>query len=307
MNTTAITSAIRSRSSVPALGRVRDFVEMTKPRLSSMVLVTVAVAMLVCETGTVTLSMLTLVVISTGLVAASACVWNQVAERDIDRFMNRTADRPLPAGRVGVTEASWFALVTLTIGSLGLAFLGGVWTAVLGASTWLIYVAIYTPMKRFSAWNTFFGAIAGAMPVLIGWSATASPLDRSSWLKALAIFSVVFIWQFPHFMAIAWKYRDEYAAASLRMASVVEPTGRLSGAIALMGAFALIPVGASLAFVGEFVPLYLVLTTLLGLWQFSVAARFARSRDGLTARGLLRTSLVYLPLLMLCATLIPVM
>ena len=121
------------------------------------------------------------------------------------------------------------------------------------------------------------------------------------------IFSVVFVWQFPHFMAIAWKYRDEYSAASLRMASVTEPTGRLSGWIAMAGAITLIPVGALLAFVGDFAPVYLVLATALGCWQLVVAWKFATRRDAAAAKMLLRASLVYLPLLLLCATLLPIM
>ncbi|MEM8679135.1 MAG: heme o synthase [Planctomycetota bacterium] len=307
MNTTAIAAAIRARSTTPSVARLRDFVELTKPRLSFMVLITVAVAMLVCDAGSVSLLTLAAVVGSTGLVAASACVWNQIAERRIDAKMGRTADRPLPAGRVSVTEASCFSIVSLVLGCGGLTVSGGIWSAGLGLLTWLIYVVIYTPMKQRSAWNTFYGAIAGALPVLIGWSATAAPLDSISLAKGMAIFTVVFLWQFPHFMAIAWKYRDDYANASLRMASVVEPTGRLSGRIAIVAAAALLPVTASLAFVGSFTPLYLGLVTFLGVWQLSLAVRFARARTAHSARVLLRASLVYLPLLLLCITCIPIL
>ena len=165
MNTTAIAASLRARSAALPRSRVRDFIELTKPRLSLMVLVTVAVAMLVCDAG-VSIATLLFVVASTGLVAASASVSNQIAERDVDRLMQRTNDRPIPDGRVSVGDASFFAMATLAIGCVGLVLSGGGWTCAMGLATWFMYVAIYTPMKRRSAWNTFFGAIAGAFPVL---------------------------------------------------------------------------------------------------------------------------------------------
>ena len=307
MNTAAVAAAIRSSTSAPTWARVRDFVELTKPRLSLMVLVTVAVTMLVCDADAVNLGPIAWVLVSTGLVAASACVWNQVAERHIDSLMVRTSDRPLPAGRVGPGEATTFAALMLVLGCGGLLLVGGIWSAALGLVTWLIYVLIYTPMKQRSAWNTFFGAIAGATPVLIGWSATATPLAPASGLKALILFSIVFAWQFPHFMAIAWRYREDYAAASIRMASVVDSQGWLAGAVAVLGAAALLPVASALAWLSPRAPVYLAVTLLLSLWFLWVTCRFAVRRDDRSARSLLRASLVYLPLVLLSATLLPLM
>lgn len=284
------TSTLVYAERTTAVSRLRDYIDLTRPRISALVLVTVTVGAVAGGWGFPRPLLLAQVLAATALVAASAGAANQWLERACDGLMPRTADRPLPSGRMSGTEALAFALITGMGGVVWLALAVGVLTAALGLATWLLYVGVYTPLKSRSAANTAVGAVAGALPILMGWTAAGGRLD----LEAATLFGIVYLWQFPHFMAIAWLYREQYARAGLKMLSVVDPSGRRAGRQAVVSAAALLAVSLLPAlWHGD--QLYLVGALLLGVAQIVVAVAFSRRLDESSARGLLRASLVYLP------------
>ncbi|HZN34915.1 MAG TPA: heme o synthase [Pirellulaceae bacterium] len=285
------------------LAKALDYLELTKPKIAVLELVVVLAAGFVATWGQPHPALLLHVMVGTLLIAASASAANQWLERYRDGRMARTASRPLPAGRLSAGEALAFAAVTLLAGSLYLsAFVN---SASLGWAllTWVVYVLAYTPLKTVSPANTAVGAVAGALPVLIGWSATGAAIDA----RAVALALVLFLWQFPHFMAIAWLYRRDYGAAGYQMLTVVDPTGRRAGAQAVLAALALVPVSLvpvlSAAGVGS--ALYAAGAILLGGGQLVAAGLFARRPDEFSARLLLRASLAYLPTLLVTLALAP--
>jgi protoheme IX farnesyltransferase len=281
-------------SRVHVLARLADFVELTKPRIASLVLVAVAASAALAAREPMDMWRLVHTLLGTALIAASASALNQWLERRQDARMTRTADRPLPAGRISSGEALSFGGAALVSGLIYLAAAVGLLTAGLGLVTWLLYVAVYTPLKRRTWLNTVVGAVAGAMPVLMG----AAAMDGLGTL-ALALFLVVYLWQFPHFMAIAWIYRRQYAAAGFRMLSVIDPTGRRAGRQAVAAGLLLVPVSlvpfTACPLNGSLAPAVVA----LGVAQALCAAAFLRRRDDVSARWLLRASLVYLPAVLL--------
>lgn len=281
--------------------RVVDFVELTKPRIAVMELVTVTVAAFVARWHAWDVVSLLHTLLGTTLVAGSASALNQCLEIELDRRMPRTAERPLPAGRISLAEATWFGVVTGLAGVAYLAWFVNATVAALGLLSWVIYVVIYTPLKTRTPLNTFIGAIAGALPVLMGWFAAGG-----TWgLAALVLFMIVFLWQFPHFMAIAWLYRHQYATANMQMLPVVDPTGQRAGRQAVSGAMALVPVSLLPAVLQCAGPTYLAIAFVLGVAQLAAALWFYRARHELSARYLLRASLIYLPVLLLALMLGP--
>lgn len=282
-------SYVARRSSV--LSRVADYVELTKPRISILVLVTVAISAFVARWGVLDGVLLAHALLGTTLVAASASALNQWLERRTDALMPRTIDRPLPAGRLSSGEVLVFGVATIVLGVIYLAWLVNVNTALLGLATWGLYVWAYTPLKCRTTANTTIGAVAGALPVLMGFAAAGAPLG----LEAATLFLIVYLWQFPHFMAIAWLYREDYAKAGLQMLTVVDPTGRRAGAQALLGALALLPVSVLPTALHVGGSVYFWGALLMGLGQLALAAVFFRRLDEISARRLLRASLVYLP------------
>ena len=290
MSTTTI--AIDRRSSASA--RVVDYIELTKPKISALVLVTVAVAAFVADWGPPGGWLLVHTLLGTALVAASASALNQWLERDTDARMARTENRPLPAGRLTGSQVVAFGMIAITAGTVYLAACVGLVTAALGLLTWTLYVWVYTPLKRRTASNTAVGAAAGAMPVLMGWSAVGAPLDLRAW----ALFMIVFLWQFPHFMAIAWIYRRDYSSAGLKMLSTVDPSGHRAGAQAMIAALVLIPVSL-VPCLSQPAGMFLVAWAIaLGLAQLLCAVCFFVQKSEPAARRLLLASLVYLPAMM---------
>jgi protoheme IX farnesyltransferase len=290
MSTTTL--AIERRSSASA--RLADYLELTKPKISALVLVTVAVAAFVADWGPPAGWLLVHTLLGTALVAASASALNQWLERDTDARMARTENRPLPSGRLTASQVVAFGTITITAGTVYLATCVGLVTAALGLLTWALYVWVYTPLKRRTSANTAVGAVAGAMPVLMGWSAVGAPLDLRAWALAL----IVFLWQFPHFMAIAWIYRRDYSSAGLKMLSTVDPSGHRVGAQAMMAALVLVPVSL-VPCLSQPAGMFLVVwATGLGLAQLLCAASFFVQRSEPAARRLLLASLVYLPVMM---------
>jgi protoheme IX farnesyltransferase len=282
--------------------RLSAYLTLTKPRIGTMVLFTVAVGFLLGNRSAVALPTFWLALLGTGLVAGGASAWNQVLERDRDGRMRRTATRPIPSGRVSVAEAAIFAtaltalgLVILTIGTRPVA-------AAVALATFVLYVAVYTPLKSITTLNTAIGAVPGALPPVIGWAAATGDLGIEAW----ALFLIVFLWQFPHFLAIAWIYRDDYARAGYKMLPAVDPEGAITGRQAAGYALALLPAGLLPAVLGLAGPLYFAGAFVLGLFYLARAVGFWSRLSEHSARRLLYASFVYLPAILLLLLLIPV-
>jgi protoheme IX farnesyltransferase len=282
-----------------------DVLELTKPRIALMALIAVVVSGIVARWGQPDVWLMLHAVIGIALVAASASASNQWLERELDLAMPRTADRPLPSGRLTATFVAVFSIITAVAGLCYLIRFTDPITALLGAVTWLMYVVIYTPLKTKTWMNTGVGAVAGAMPVALGWHAVGGAWDA----RMAAMFCLLFLWQFPHFMAIAWLYRDDYAQAGMKMLTVVDPTGQRAGVQAVLAAAALIPVSLFpvLYYPGLGSLIYLAAALLLGLGQLALSIHFFRSRTERSARKLLRASLVYLPATLLLLVLLLVL
>jgi heme o synthase len=293
------------RRGLRRLAWVADYAALTKPRITAMVLIVVAVAAFVGGSGDCTGWTLVHALLGTLLVAASASATNQWLERRCDGMMERTANRPLPAGRLNSLQVMVFSLATLAAGTLYLLALVNAPAAFWALATWMLYVLIYTPMKPRTAQNTAVGAVSGALPVFIGWSTSGGEWNVTVQPGGVALFLILFLWQFPHFMAIAWIYRHQYARAGLRMMTVVEPTGRWAGWHAVAAAGLLLPVSWFPAYTATWQEsmLYLTVASALGLAQLHLAVRFLRVRNDRTARALLRITLLYLPLLLIALVL----
>ena len=274
---------------------VTDAARLVRPRIAVMVLVTVAAAAWLTAGRPGNPAGMAWLLVGTLLVAASSSIANQILERRTDRLMRRTADRPLAAGRITPATGWVLAGVTLTAGGLVCGWSAGVPAAAAAVATWLLYVVIYTPLKRVSPLNTAVGAVAGALPVAIGWLAADGPArwaagDTRSALAVAALGTVLYLWQFPHFMAIAWLYRSQYAAAGARMLTVVDPSGLRAAGQAMAAALALLPAGLVLAVPSGSIRMFLA-AALAGTVYLLATLQFAIRRDDGSARFLLLTSL----------------
>jgi heme o synthase len=234
-------------------------------------------------------------------ISCGASVLNQVIERKTDARMLRTAQRPLAAGRFSQIQGLLLGLACFAAGAVVLAWFTNPITVLLTLLTGFTYVAVYTPLKRFTTLATFIGAFPGAMPPLLGWTAVRGVIE---W-PAVALFAILFVWQFPHFMAIAWLYRDDYAKAGIRMLPVVQPDGWSTALEALIYAILMIPVSAVPFYLHLAGPIYLAVAGVLGLGYLAYTIRFTRitrARNTAESRGyardLLRASVIYLPLLL---------
>jgi protoheme IX farnesyltransferase len=290
-----------TRSHPLSVARLLDYLELTKPKIAVLELLTVLAAGCLASWSTANLATLLHAMLGTALVAGSASACNQWLERKLDALMPRTAERPLPAGRLSSAEVAWFAVITGAAGVLYLAAAVNLLTAMLGLVSWVMYVCVYTPLKPRSTMNTLVGAVAGGLPILMGWAAVEGRFGAA----ALALFLIVFLWQFPHFMAIAWLYRRQYEAAGMKMLTVVDPSGQLAGLQAVCSAMLLIPVSLLPSVVDFAGTAYFMTALALGTAQLLCAIVFCWRRNETTARVLLRASLVYLPVLMLVMILGP--
>jgi heme o synthase len=272
--------------------RLADYVALAKPRLNGLVVASSAAGYYLGAPSAVDLSAMATAVAGTALVAGGAAVLNQVYERDTDALMRRTRLRPLPDGRVAAGEAAIYGIALATSGVALLAMRANVTSALLALVTLVIYLALYTPLKRRSAIATLVGAVPGALPPLIGWTASHGTVSAGG----ASLFAIVFLWQIPHFMAIAWLYRDDYGKAGFPMLPVVEPEGRRTGFQALVYALTLVPVSLAPALVGVTTTAYGLAALLLSIGLLALAARFAASRTDREARWLFFASIIYLPL-----------
>jgi protoheme IX farnesyltransferase len=276
-------------------------VALTKPRLVFLVLLTVAIGFLLGARRSAHPAALLLTVLGTGFVAGGASTWNQHLERVRDARMKRTLRRPLPSGLVSPAEAATFGTMLSLIGTLVLALGTHPMAALVALVTFLLYVAVYTPLKPVTTLNTAIGAVPGALPPVIGWVAATGRFGIEAW----ALFLIVFLWQFPHFLAIAWIYRDDYARAGHKMLPCVDPQGAITGRQAAGHALALIPAGLLPTMVGLAGPLYFLGALALGLFYLGSAVRFWTDVTDATARRMLRASFLYLPAILLLLLLNP--
>jgi heme o synthase len=274
-----------------ARGRLAAYVALTKPRLTVLAVVTVATGFVLGARGASHPSTLLLTVAGAWLVAGGASAWNQYLERSSDLRMKRTAGRPLPSGRLSPAEAALFGAALGVAGTATLALGVNGLSAAVAAATFLLYVFVYTPLKPRTTLNTAVGAIPGALPPVIGWAAATGRLGVEAW----ALFLIVFLWQFPHFLAIAWLYRDDYARGGHRMLPAVDPAGTLTGRQASVYALALVPAALLPTTIGLAGPAYFAGALVLGLFYLAQAVRFWSDISEASARRLLRASFVYLP------------
>ena len=275
----------------PAL--LSDYVALTKPRLNVLVVATSAAGYYLGATGRPVLLPMAVAVCGTALVAGGAAVLNQVYERDTDALMRRTRLRPLPDGRVTPSDASAFGFALSAIGLVLLAARANLVAAALALATLIIYLAVYTPMKRRTSLATLVGAVPGALPPLIGWTASHGSVSAGG----AALFAIVFLWQIPHFMAIAWLYRDDYGKAGFPMLPVIEPEGRRAARQAVVYSIALLPATLVPALVGVSGAVYAGIAVLLSVALLALAIGFAAARSDRSARALFFGSIAYLPLL----------
>ena len=273
--------------------RLADFLALTKPRLNSLVVLTAGVGFFLGTTGPFDFVTGLYAILGSGLVAGGAAALNQISERDIDAIMERTRRRPLPAGRVQPGEARVFATVISLLG-LGVLALGTNQMAMLVALATLVsYVAVYTPLKRRTAWATVVGAVPGALPVVIGWAAARGTLGVEAWV----LFGIVFFWQLPHFHALAWMYREDFRRAKLPLVAAVDSDGRRTARQALVYAVALLPVSLAPSLIGLTGRAYAGAACGFGAAFVILAWRFAERQSAERARSLFLGSLIYLPLL----------
>lgn len=269
-----------------------DYVALTKPRLNGLVVATSAAGYYLGSAQAPALVPVGQTVIGTALVAAGSAVLNQVLERDTDALMVRTRQRPLPDGRVPALDALVFGIILSAMGVVMLALTTNALAASLALITLVVYVVVYTPMKKRSDLATIVGAVPGALPPLIGWAAGHGSLSLGGW----ALFAIVFLWQIPHFMAIAWLYRDDYGRAGFPMLPVIDPAGRIAGRQALLYSGALLPVSLIPPVLSMTSTTYFWLALALGAAMIALAWRFSARPTESTARALFFGSIIYLPL-----------
>jgi protoheme IX farnesyltransferase len=275
-------------------GWVAVYSDLFKARLTLLVLLTTAMGFYLGSRGSVDFVLLTHTILGTALVACGASAFNQLWEREHDGRMHRTQNRPLPSGRMRPGTVLVVGLVTAAAGLGYLVLAVNLATSVLGAISLAIYVFVYTPLKRVTWLNTSVGAIPGGLPPLMGWTAAQGQLSREGW----ALFGILALWQIPHFLAIAWIYREEYARAGFKMLPVVDPEGERTGRQAVAHTFALLVVSLC-PFVTRLAgPAYLAGALVLGLGFLWYAVQFSRNLTNARARQLFYFSLLYLPLLL---------
>jgi len=273
---------------------VKDYIELTKPRITWLILMSTGIGYYFGHTaGGWSFWSIWNTLIGTGLIASGTAALNQWYEREADRHMRRTQSRPLPSGRLRPPQAFWFAVTLAVLGALELGFLVNWLSSVLGVLTLVLYLCLYTPLKQKTWWSTTIGAIPGAMPPLIGFAAAAGHLTPAAW----ALYAILLIWQFPHFYAIAWMYREDYSRAGIQMLPVVEPDGASTSRQILIYSVLLIPVSLVPGWLGMTGALYSVGALAMGLLFLYSGIRVSLDRTKVRARKVLLASVVYLPVL----------
>jgi protoheme IX farnesyltransferase len=297
MKTAAISihSSTAAEAVVPATVKTRAgaYLELTKPRITFLIALTSAAGFCLGSRGAVNYVQFVHAIIGIALLSSGIATLNQFMERDLDALMRRTADRPLPSGRLFPFEALWFGVTLTLMAEAYLALFVNVLTALLGLTVIAGYLFVYTPLKTRTSLSTALGAFPGAMPPLMGWTAARGEIDVAAWV----LFAILFLWQFPHFLAIAWMYREDYGRAGIRMLPVVEPDGRVTGQQIIAYSLMLLPVSLLPAVLGLSGKVYLVSALVLGILFVVCSVRAALSKSNQHARQLLLASVLYLPIL----------
>ncbi len=278
----------------PPSGFVRDLIELVKARLTLLVLLTTAVGFYLGVEGPMNFTALLHTVLGTAAAAAGAAALNQWWEHKLDAMMQRTQFRPVPAGRMRPIEALVIGGTLSIFGVTYLALVCNALSAALAAITIIVYIFAYTPLKTVSTFNTALGAVPGALPPMIGWAAARGTLNAGAWM----LFAILFFWQLPHFFAIAWMYRDDYARAGFQMVSTDDRTGERSASQSVFFCMLLLIIAGLPAYLGIATVFYLLAELLLGGVFVGMAMRFLKTRARADARRLFITSIVYLPLLL---------
>jgi protoheme IX farnesyltransferase len=273
--------------------RASDYVALAKPRLNVLVVASALAGYAMAGGDSARIGLVLAVLAGTGLVAGGASAFNQIIERETDGLMRRTRLRPLPDRRVTMLEASGVAIALTAAGLAILALGANLLSAGVAFTTLVTYAVVYTPMKPRTSFATVIGAIPGALPPLVGWAAAQETLTIGAWV----LFGIVFLWQLPHFLAIAWIYRDDYARAGFPMLPVIEPDGRSTARQSVVYAAALLPLSLAPTLLEMAGRVYFAGALVLTLLFVGLALRFARTRSVPDARRLFFGSIIYLPLL----------
>ena len=276
---------------------MRDYIELTKPRITWLILMSTGVGYFFGLPShawrEINWLLLLHTILGTGLIASGTAALNQWYERAADLKMHRTAGRPLPSGRLMAGRALAFGIALSVAGFLELWLGVNLLSGLIGAFTLASYLFLYTPMKQRTWWSTTVGAIPGAMPPMIGYAAAAGAITRESWV----LFAILFLWQFPHFYSIAWMYKEDYARAGIKMLPVVDPDCRSTARQIVLYGIALIPVSLVPGMLGMTGRIYFIGALILGLVYLYSGVRVALERTLLRARAVLLTSVLYLPLI----------
>ncbi|MEI8382299.1 MAG: heme o synthase [Planctomycetota bacterium] len=278
--------------------RVADYIEIAKLRISLMVLMTVSVGYFLALRGPASYLTLLNAWIGVSLAAIGASAINQWIERETDGRMRRTRNRPLPMKRLAPAEVLIFGFVSAAVGVIYMLLTVNPLTAAMTGLTFVLYAGVYTPLKRVTSLCTAVGAIPGALPPVLGWLSAGGELD---WM-AFALFGVLFLWQFPHFLAIAWLYKEDYCAAGLRMLPAGKSMPHVTGLLAVVYALGLIPVSLLPAYFGAAGMVYSIIAIGLGAAYLAASIGFAWEESRTSARRVIWTSLVYLPVLLMVLT-----
>ncbi len=273
--------------------RIAAYVDLTKPRITFLIVLTAAAGFALASPGRIDYAAMMSAMLGIALLSSGIATLNQYMERDLDGLMRRTANRPLPSGKLMPWEALAFGAGLTVLAEIYLAFLVNPLSALLGLTVISGYLFAYTPLKTRTTLSTFVGAFPGAVPPLIGWTSARGTIDIDAWV----LFAILFLWQFPHFLAIAVMYREDYGRAGILMLPVVEPDGRVTAQQIVLYTAMLLPVSLLPTLLGTAGKIYLAGAAVLGLafLYFSLRAAFSKSRQ--TARQLLLASVIYLPLL----------
>jgi protoheme IX farnesyltransferase len=281
---------------IPAarVSRAVSYLALTKPDVSFLVVLTTLAGFYLGSRGPVDWLRMVQTVVGTTLVAAGTSALNHYIERASDSFMRRTAGRPLPSGQLRPIEALLFGGSLVVAGTVYLAFTAGVLASFLAVFTCASYLGIYTPLKKRTTLATAIGAIPGAMPPLIGWVAAGGSLNLGAWV----VFAIMCLWQFPHFFAIAWMYREDYSRAGIKMLPVVDPTGRATFRQIIGAAILLVPVSAVPVFMGIAGVRYFFGAVVLNLLLIQLCLWASASRTNVRAKWLMHATVLHLPLLL---------
>jgi protoheme IX farnesyltransferase len=276
-----------------AAGKLASYLDLTKPRITMLVTATAAAGYCLGSVGSIDYFRFFHTALGIALLSSGLATLNQYIERDLDRLMHRTEARPLPSGKLQPRQALRFGIALSLIATVYLAVFVNPLSAALGVLTFAAYLFAYTPLKTRTTMSTIIGAFPGAMPPFIGWVAANGQITIEAWV----LFAILFLWQFPHFLAIAWMYRDDYARAGIKMLPVVEPDGRITGQQIIAYTVLLVPVSLMPTLLHLAGAVYFYGALALGLWFLYYSVRAARQRTTWQARKLLLASVLYLPVL----------